>query len=332
MLNLEYPVYLVLFLALPPAVYLVHFRRRRGGVIRFNFTIWKENGFKQKVNAARIFEVLLWIFFWIGFSLLIVAFSGPVVVEKEKIFLTTGIDMVIVLDESPSMAAPDFEPRNRYETAKDVIRSFTQSRENDQIGLVTFSSEAVLRVPPTLHYEILEQTLEELQIMELGEGTAIGMGIAVAVLHLKSSRAREKVIILLTDGVNNEGKIGPEEAALAASGLGIRVYTIGIGKESDIEWTIKDPKTGIEYKGWSGEFDEKLLKKIADLTGGKYYYAGDPWALNAVFEEIDSKEKTEKRVRMYVNRTPRHEIFIILGFLMVVLSFIGRKWFLQEMF
>jgi Ca-activated chloride channel family protein len=331
-LNLEYPFYLLLFLILPPAIYFVHFRPKRGGVILFNFSIWKDKGFKQNINIIRICEVMLWIFFWTGFSLFIIAFSGPVLVEKEKMFLTTGVDMIIVLDESPSMAAPDFEPENRYETAKEVIRKFMRSRENDQIGLVTFSSEAVIRVPPTLDYAILEQTLEELVIMELGEGTAIGMGIAVAALHLKSSKAREKVIILLTDGVNNEGKISPEEAALAASEFGIRIYTIGMGKESDIEWTIKDPKTGIEYKGWSGEFDEKLLKKIAELSGGKYYYAGDPWALNAIFEEIDSMEKTEKRVKIYVNRISQHELFIVLGLVLIMLSFILRKWFLREMF
>ena len=252
--------------------------------------------------------------------------------EKERIYLTKGVDLVIALDESGSMSTPDFEPGNRFESAKRVIKEFTQSRENDQIGMVTFASDAVLRVPPTLDYKILEHILDGLKLMELGEETAIGMGIAVAVLHLKSSTAPDRIIILITDGVNNAGNITPEQAANLASQLGIRIYTIGIGRESDTEWTYKNPDTGIQVSGLSGEFDEEMLIKIAGITRGKYYYAGNPRSLNSIFEELDSVVKTEKRLRIDVTRISYHKTFIFIGLLCILLSYLGRKLLLKEIF
>ena len=331
MWSLENPYILLFLLIIPVLVYIVHFRRKRGGVISFSFTIWKSDGFTPSFNPARIASIIFWMFFWTGFALNIMALAGPTIVEKERVFLTRGVDMIIALDESPSMSTPDFKPVNRFESAKQVIRQFTRSRENDQIGLVTFSSEAVLRIPPTLDYDVLEEVLENCKLMQLGEGTGIGLGIAVSVLHLKTSLAKDKVIILLTDGVNTEGEISPMEATDAAADLGIRIYTIGIGRESDLEWTFRDEATGMEYKGVSGDFDEELLVRIAERSGGKYFYAGDPRALNIIFDEIDSMEKTEKRVRIYVQRYPRHGIFILAGFILILAGFAGRKWFLKEL-
>lgn len=330
MWSFESPYNLLLLLAIPPLLYYLHFREKRGGMISFSFRIWGGDNFRQKINLARLLDIFFWFIFWCGFACFIIALGGPLEIEKEKIYLTKGVDMIIVLDESGSMSAPDFKPTNRFESAKEVIKKFTQSRENDQIGLVTFGSEAVLRVPPTLDYTILEQTLKSLKIMELGDGTAIGMGIAVAVLHLRSSKAKEKIIILLTDGVNNEGEVTPQQAASAAMEMNIKIYTVGIGRLSEIEWIYQDIESGLEYKGSSGEYDEELLLKLARLTGGKYYYAGDPRVLSAIFEEIDSKEKTDKRVKIFVKRIPRHNIFLVIGILCSCIGFLGRKWFLKE--
>lgn len=238
--------------------------------------------------------------------------------------------MLIVLDESPSMSATDFKPENRFLSAKQVIKDFTLARENDQIGLVTFSSEAMLRVPPTLDYSNLLEVLDSLQMMELGDGTAIGKGISVATLHLESSRAKTRVIILITDGVNNEGSVKPETAAQLAANLGIRIYTIGIGKESDLEWIFVNPKTGEEYLATSSQFDEKLLRQIAALSGGKYFFAGKPSTLSDIFEEIDSRETSEKRIRISVKRIPMQNPFILLGMILICLSFFGRKGLLGE--
>ncbi|MBN2441494.1 MAG: VWA domain-containing protein [Spirochaetales bacterium] len=332
MWSLEYPLSLLLLLNIPFLVYFVHFRKKKGGVILFNFNIWKSTEGFQKINPARILHITFWILFWIGFCSYIIALGSPHIIEKERIYLTKGVDLIFALDESGSMSTPDFEPGNRFESAKRVIKEFTRSRENDQIGMVTFSSEAVLRTPPTLDYSIVEKTLDELKLMELGEETAIGMGLAVSVLHLKSSKAVDRIIILITDGVNNAGNVSPEQAANLASQLGIRIYTIGIGRESDSEWTYKDPDTGVQVSGLSGEFDEQMLVKIAAISGGKYYYAGNPRSLNSIFQEIDSVVKTEKRLRMNVKRTPHHELFIIIGLLCISISYLGRKLLLKEIF
>lgn len=332
MWSLEYPLSLILFLILPFLIYFVHFGKKRGGVILYNFNIWKKRKYFQKINPGRILSVFFWIIFWCGFCSYIIALGGPHIIEKERIYLTKGIDIIIVLDESGSMSTPDFEPGNRFESAKRVINKFTHSRENDQVGLVTFSSEAILRVPPTLDYTMLEEQLQNLKLMELGEETAIGMGIAVAALHLKSSWAANKVIILITDGVNNTGRITPEQATRLASQIGIRIYTIGIGRLSDYEWTYKNPDTGIQVSGLSSEFDEEMLIRIASLSGGKYFYAGNPRSLNAIFEEIDSVEKTEKRLRIHVKRIPYHELFILTGLLCICISYLGRKLLLKEIF
>lgn len=332
MWSLKSPEALFLYLLLPVFIYLAHLRKERGGILKFNFNIWDGAAFSGIINVTRILHIFSWVLFWFGVFSLIFALSGPMIIKKDKIFLTKGIDLIIVLDESPSMSAEDFKPVNRFTSAKKVIKDFTLSRENDQIGLVTFSTEAILRVPPTMNYDRIFEVLESLQIMELGDGTAIGKGIAVAALHLRTSKAKEKVIILLTDGVNNKGKILPEEAARLAYELGIRIYTIGIGKESDKSWQFKNPQTGKVYEATSGEFDEKLLVKIAGLSGGKYFYAGKLKTLSNIFEEIDSIEKTEKRMKISVTRNPLHKQFILAGFFIILLSFILRKWVLKEIF
>jgi Ca-activated chloride channel family protein len=263
--------------------------------------------------------------------MLVVALSGPVVVETEKVYLSRGIDMVIALDQSPSMSAPDFKPANRFESAKQVIKQFVRGRENDQIGLVTFGSQAALRVPPTLDYAFLVRTIDSLEMMELGEGTAIGMGIAVAALHLSSSRTKEKVIVLLTDGVNNEGAVSPLDAAASAYRMGIRIYTIGIGKEEESEWTFTDPKTGTPYRGKSGQFDEGLLKSVAEMSGARYFYAGEPQVLKGVFNEIDSIETSRTRVKTVARNTPIYEWFLLLGFILLCSSYILRGTVCREL-
>ncbi|MBN1411531.1 MAG: VWA domain-containing protein [Spirochaetales bacterium] len=332
MWSLDSPLALLFFGLIPFLIYLVHFRKKRGGILLFGFSIWRGEETLKAVKRGGLIYGFFWALFWVGFILLIIALSGPVVISKQEVYLNKGIDMIIVLDESPSMSAPDFKPVNRFESAKQVIRRFVSGRENDQIGLVTFSSEALLRVPPTLDYDVLLETLTSLSIMDLGEGTAIGMGLATAALHLKSSKARSKVIILLTDGVNNEGTVLPEDAVFVAADLGIKIYSIGIGRHSESTWKFVDEKTGREYQASSGEFDEKLLIKIATASGGKYFNAGNPNALDGIFDEINSMEKTGKRLKIFVEKKPQYGFFVFLGLSLVLLSFLARKLVLQEIF
>jgi len=208
---------------------------------------------------------------------------------------------------------------------------FISGRENDPIGIVSFGTDAVLRVPPTLDYNLLNERLAELKILEMGDGTAIGMGLAVAALHLSNSQADEKIIILLTDGENNSGEIQPETSASIARKLGIRIYTVGIGTTGEIAAEFTDPETGSVYSATlMSKFDEAMLRRIAAETGGRYFHAVSPGTLEAVFQTIDSLESVERLVKMQVVFEPLHYYFILAGFFLIMLEFTARKAFFRE--
>ncbi len=314
-------------------IYRFHFSANRGGKLRFSYRIYNSSGFAPGVGFVNIVLAISRIIFWVGFALLIVALAGPVRVEREKVFLNPGLDIVIVLDESPSMLAQDFKPNHRFDAAKEVIREFVQNRENDQIGLVSFSDDAVFRVPPTVDYPLLLSRLDSLEIEGLGDGTAIGMGISLGALHLQRSRAQGRVIILLTDGENNAGEVSPQAASELAQNLNIRIYSIGIGREGEAYMEVKDPKSGRIIKGkYKGKFDEALLESISKLSGGRYYHASSPGTLRAIFEQIDAMEKSEKRSRVEVNKSRHHLQLLLVALIMILLDFFVRKGFLREIF
>lgn len=330
MLILDHPSYLLLFFIIIPVFYYRHIWRKRGGNIPLAFGTWNGPGFNSKRIFSKLVYVLSLVFFWTGITLFIFALAGPVTVRRERVYMSRGIDMMIVLDESPSMAAKDF-PGNRFETAKDVIWEFVSRRNNDPIGLVSFGKDAALRMPPTLDYQALLDRLGELIIMDLGDGTAIGMGISVAALHLRDSSAAEKVIILLTDGKNNTGEILPETAAKISEQLGIRIYAIGIGSESEVPIEVVNPRTGAVYRGTVEKgFNEELLLQIAEISQGAYFRASDSGTLQFIFQAIDSIETTENRVRLVVHSESHHRIFIFIGFFLILFDYLIRKLLLRE--
>ncbi len=328
---LEYPTALLLLLLLPPAIYLKHFWPQRGGRIRFPFAIYNGTGFRPKVWRVRLANAVGVITFWVGLVALIVALAGPAQVSRRPVHLSRGIDIMVVLDESPTMAAQDFQPGNRLEAAKEVVRRFVLRRENDPVGLVSFAKEAALRVPPTTDHDHLLQALGQVRIMELGDGTAIGLGLAVGALHLEAGQATERVMILLTDGKNNAGEISPEAAAEIAADLGIRIYTIGVGREGETSIEFEDPESGAMYRGTVVEaFDEEQLRTLADLTGGSYFHAASAAALDSVLQSIDSIETVERRTRVEVQSEPMHRQVAGFGALLLLLEFVLRALVLKE--
>lgn len=331
MLTLESPSFLLLLFLIPIAVYLRHFWKNRGGKLTFSFKLWEGNGFTPNRGGTQFVLFFSALFFWIGITCLIIAIAGPIETVREKYFLNRGSDIIIVLDESPSMAALDFAPNNRFETAKEVIREFISNRDNDFIGLVGFSKEAAIRVPPTNDYKALLKRLDDIKLLTLGDGTAIGMGLAVGVLHLKESKAKERSIILLTDGTNNAGEIQPLTAAEIAGQLGITIYTIGIGTEGEVPMRIVDPETGEEKRGvYSGGIDEDILQEIAGKTGGAFFHVDRPGILTSAFKAIDSLESVEKQIEYKVVSLPRQDSFIIAAMVLILLDFLIRKWLLRE--
>jgi len=232
--------------------------------------------------------------------LLIAALARPQRVVRIASSDRFGIDVVIALDASGSMAAEDFRPRNRFTVAKELIADFIRGRTDDRIGLVTFGNRAATRVPITYDRRVTERILERSQIGDNGQGTAIGHALATSVNRLRASKSRTRVIILVTDGVNSAGSIEPRVAAQLAARSGIKVYTIGVGSEGPVPLPIQrqNPFTGqIEtiYTHIRGELDEPTLSAIAATTGGEYFRATDAQALARVLRRIDALEKSRMK-------------------------------------
>jgi Ca-activated chloride channel family protein len=268
---------------------------------------------------------------WLTFVFLITALAGPTLTRQEKVFLNSGADIFLVLDESPSMAARDFPPDNRFSAAKDVIKRFVRGRQNDQIGLVSFGKDAALRVPLTLDYDYLLGRLDDLQVMSLGDGTALGMGLALAALHLQNSTAPQKVIIVLTDGVNNAGEIQPSTAVELIRSMGIPLYLIGIGTNAQVPIELTDPKTGMAYSGsLEGGFNEELLQSLAVPPLGAYFSAGSSGSLESIFLAIDSRESGTKRVKVAVHNDPLFGSFLVAALVSLLVFFLLRKLVLKE--
>lgn len=331
MITFESPALLILLALVPTLLYLNHLWYKRGTHVSFSFTIWQKEVLPKARFIERFILSISTFAFWFGLIALLIAAAGPSVSEKERVHLNRGLDILLVLDESPSMAAQDFSPVNRFETARNVLSEFIDRRNSDSIGIVAFGDQAALRVPPTRDYETLHSRLAGLKIMEMGQGTAIGMGIAVACVHLQHSQAQNKIAILITDGKNNAGEIPPLSAAKIAAEMGVRVYTIGVGTRGEVPIELEDPNTGNIIRGKiDSEYDEGLLQEISRLTGGEFFTATSPGSLESVFNDIDSLETVQQRVRVDIKTEPIHREFILAGFLLLVLTFLIRKILFRE--
>jgi Ca-activated chloride channel family protein len=219
-------------------------------------------------------------------------------VSRQKMS-TRGVDIVVALDVSGSMAAEDFQPRNRLAVAKDVVSEFVRRRTSDRVGLVVFAARSLTKVPPTVDQSVLLRQLDDVRLNMLPDGTAIGSALATSLTRLRRSQSASRIIVLVTDGGNNAGEIDPATATDIARAMGVRVYTIGVGSAGPVPIVVRvqDPNTGeivgaqkvmVEVK-----FDEELLKRIATQTGGAYFPATDPAALRGVFERIERLEKSD---------------------------------------
>ncbi|HUP19571.1 MAG TPA: VWA domain-containing protein [Gemmatimonadota bacterium] len=253
----------------------------------------------------------------LAFVLAVLALARPQQVVAGRPLTTSGVDIVLALDASGSMKAEDFQPRNRLEVAKEAAVEFLEGRPNDRVGLVTFAGQAVTRAPLTLDHESLVRAVRRVEIGELAEGTAIGTALATAVNRLRASEARSRVVILLTDGVNNAGEVDPATAAEAARALGARVYTIGVGTTGEAPYLLEDPRFGRRYVRVVVRIDEEILRDIAARTGGRYFRATDPQALSEVYAAIDRLERSPLSGRRPVVRIERYAWLLlpVLGLL-----------------
>ena len=264
----------------------------------------------------------------LAIALLIVVLARPQSTNSWQNSSTEGIDIVMAMDISTSMLAEDLKP-NRLEAAKDVAASFINGRQNDNIGLVVFAAESFTQCPLTIDHGVLLNLFKDIQPGIIQDGTAIGLGLANAVSRIKDSQAKSKVIILLTDGVNNTGEIAPVTSAEIAKTFGIRVYTIGVGTQGEAPYPIPTA-FGVQYQNVPVEIDEQVLKQIASTTGGQYFRATDNSSLKEIYSEIDQLEKTKISVQEFSKKQEEYKNWALLVFALLLIEVLLRNTVLRN--
>ena len=316
-------LYLLLLIPLITAWYIWKHREMKTD-IRFSATNFLD-GYKKTLRqrlyhfpfGLRMVVVLL----------LILALARPQSTSKTHDVTVEGIDIMIALDISGSMLAEDFKP-NRMEAAKRTALEFINMRPTDRIGMTVFSGQTFTLCPLTTDHSLIKELAKNVHTGMVEDGTAIGDGLANAVNRLRESQAISKVIVLLTDGINNTGVIDPLTAAEIAKMLDIRVYTIGVGSKGEVPYPFQTPY-GIQYRNVEIPVDEELLQQMADMTGGKYFWADNPRKLEAVYEEIDQLERTKIDVTEYERKTDEYYGFAVFALLFFCLEMFLRYTFIR---
>src|SRR6476620_162805 len=288
---------LLLLLVLP--IWWIIRRRRRPAAIVFS----RVPVLAQGPRAGRATTLVLFIMRNLLLASMIVALARPRAGGRAEDVTSEGINIVLAFDLSSSMLAQDFQPQNRLEVAKDVVKRFVAARTADRIGLVAFAAEALTQVPLTTDYPVVQAAVDNLAAGQLEDGTAIGTAIATAANRLRDAPGRSRVMILLTDGENNRGAVDPRTAAKAAAAFNIRIYTIGVGTEGMAPVPVGQGVFGLRYENRLVRIDEPLLTDIAATTGGRYFRARDAAALQRIYEQINQLEREPVQTRSYVRFT-----------------------------
>lgn len=315
------PEFLFLLLLLVPVVVWYILKNRSS---QASLQISSINGFKGSNPSLKYYmRHVLFAFRVIAIALLIMALARPQSSENWKDVTTEGIDIVIALDISSSMLARDFNP-NRMEASKEIAKEFIQGRPNDRIGLVVFSGESFTQCPLTTDHTVLMNLFEDIESGMVEDGTAIGMGLATAVNRMKESETESKVVILLTDGVNNMGSIAPATAAEIAKTFDIRVYTIGVGSHGEAPYPVNTPY-GVRYKDMKVEIDEDVLRQIASETEGEYFRATNNQKLKSIYQQIDEMEKSEIEVKEFSEKSEEYLGFALIAGMLLLIEIVSKS-------
>ena len=315
----------LLFLLMPLIIWYVWKDREANAAIRFSTL----KGFSGAGRTAKYWlRHILFAIRLIILSLIIIVLARPQSVNKWQDVNTEGIDIIIALDISGSMLAQDFRP-DRLEASKAVAIEFVSGRPTDRIGLVVYSAESFTQCPLTTDHAVLINLFHDIKSGMIEDGTAIGMGLANAVSRLKDSKAKSKVIILLTDGVNNRGSIAPLTAAEIARTFNIRVYTIGVGTQGTAPAPVQTPY-GVQIRQVPVEIDEQILQQIAQVTDGKYFRATNNQKLIEIYKEIDQMEKSKIDVREYSRKEEEYLAYGLGAVILLLFEIIIRKTVLRN--
>lgn len=317
------PYYLWLLALIVPMIAYYVWRIRQGGAAIQISTV--EGVLRAPKSVRYYLRHLPFVLRTAAYALLVVALARPQGIEQNVRTSTEGIDIMLSIDVSGSMLARDFKP-DRITAAKEVAASFISDRVGDRLGLVVFAGEAFTQSPLTTDQSTLQTLLARIRSGLIEDGTAIGNGLATAINRLRESEAKSKVIILLTDGINNRGEIAPMTAAEIARAQGIRVYTIGVGSRGTAPYPAVDMFGNMTFVNQKVEIDEKTLTEIARLTGGRYFRATDKEKLQAIYDEINQLEKSRVEV---TERITYHELF--LGWVLAALALLTAELLLSNL-
>jgi len=321
--NIEY--LFLLLLLMPYIVWYILKHKKNNATLQMSDTnIYSDIKKSYKIyllHAPFILRIIV-------LSLVILILARPQTTNNWQNSEVEGIDIMLAIDVSTSMLAEDLKP-NRLEAAKDVAAEFISGRPNDNIGITLFAGESFTQCPLTVDHTVLLNLFQSINSGIVEDGTAVGMGIANAVSRLKDSKAKSKVIILLTDGTNNKGDISPLTAADIAKSFGIRVYTIGVGTNGMAPYPLRVAGT-IQYINTPVEIDEKTLTQIAITTNGNYFRATNNSKLKEVYKEIDKLEKTKLNVKQYSKRHEEYQWFALIALLFLLLEFYLRNSILKK--
>lgn len=328
--NIEFSSpYWLLLLAIIPLMLLYKYYSKRQEIEPMTFsTLESISGlYSWKEKAIKYLPTLR----YLTLAALMLAMARPQQTLKEEVVKAEGIDIILAMDLSSSMLAKDFDP-DRLTVSKEVAAKFVDKRVYDRIGLVVFAGDSFTQTPLTTDHNILKDFLANIECGMLDDGTAIGMGLATATNRLKGSKSKSKVIILLTDGVNNAGYIKPLTAAEIAEEYDMKIYTIGVGTTGAALTPVNRRNDGKFVFGMSKvNIDEKLLSEISKMTGGRYFRATDEAMLNSIYDEIDQLEKTEMEVNVFKRYKDIFRIPLMLAFGLLLLEFILRQTILRTL-
>jgi Ca-activated chloride channel family protein len=322
-----------ILILLPVAAVLIFFSRKKQALPSFQFSTDElvnnlQATFRIRLHRGMIFLRLAALIF------IIIALSRPQSMLQESVVETEGVDIILAIDVSTTMLAEDFKGggsrKSRVDAVKEVVREFINNRHDDRIGIVAFASRAYTVAPLTLDYGWLLKNLDRVKVGLIEDGTAIGSGISAALNRLKDTKAKSKVVILLTDGRNNAGGISPLTAAEAGSALNIKVYTIGAGTKGLAPFPAKDMFGNKVYQQVKIEIDEELLENIAKKTHAKYFRATDTQSLMDIYREINKLEKSHIEEKGYVEYKELFHLFLIPGLVLLILEFILNNTILRR--
>ena len=322
MIRFKDPIWLLLLILPVAYLYIRYFASwlKPPSLPYSNINVFSGIGSSWKTRLSSSLPILK----AVGLSALILAMARPQSGFGDTRETVEGVDIMLALDISSSMKAIDFKPKNRLHVAKEVIQRFIDDRESDRLGLVVFARRSFTQCPLTTDYELLKSLLQRVDFGMVEDKTAIGLALANAANRLRDSNVKTKIIILLTDGVNNVDDLAPIDAAKAAAALGIKIYTIGAGKPGMVEIHI-DTGFGTRYVRQQSEIDEETLKEIASVSNGKFYRAKDETALKEIYDHISRLEKTKIEVFSFYRYTELFSGFLMAGLSILFIEFLFHR-------